>query len=295
MKTPMKRLLMVGVAVLAVLVTVPAFLWFSLTHEPSFYRKMVAQAPAVRKAEAKRFLASSLQLRNDIVNEPTWEAVFSDQEVNAWLAEDLVTYFSDLLPPEVHEPRLMFEVDRVTLAFELDRGGIKSVIWVVAVPRVPEGNVLELTFEKIRAGMLPVPADQVLDRIVAHAQERGLEVSWKRDGQYPVATIRYKPTEGRDDVTLERLHVRKGEIRLVGRSDKKQGYVMAPTLPTRQVLQSKFPKRKVHRDRVSLPREPRERSPAVVPSPEFEPAPEPVETPESAPSEHSRSSNTPTN
>lgn len=290
MKKPMKRLVMVGLAVLAVVVAVPVFFWLSLTHEPSFYRKMVAQTPAVRKAEAKRFLASSLQLRNDIVNEPTWEAVFSDQEVNAWLAEDLVTYFSDQLPPEVHEPRVMFEVDRVTLAFELDRGGIKSVIWIVAVPRVPQGNVLELTFEKIRAGMLPIPADQVLDRIVAHAQERGLDVSWKRDGQYPVATIRYKPHEERDDVTLERLRVRKGEIRLVGRSDKAQGYVMAPRLPNRQVLQSKFPRRKVQRERASLPRA---RADVSQPSRELEPAPEPLESPE--PASISRSSNTPTN
>ena len=291
MKKPMKRLLIAGFSVLTVVVAVPAFFWLTLTHEPSFYRKMVAQTPAARKAEAKRFLASSLQLRNDIVNEPTWEAVFSDQEVNAWLAEDLVTYFSDQLPPEVHEPRVMFEVDRVTLAIELERGGMKSVIWVVAVPRVPEGNVLELTFEKIRAGMLPVPADQVLDRIVEHARERGLDVSWKRDGEYPVATIRYKPHAGRDDVTLERLHVRKGELRLIGRSDKARGLVMAPTLPTRQVLQSKFPRRKVHRDRVSLPR-PRLRFDRPTSPPEFESLPEPVDS--SEPVATSRSSNKPT-
>ena len=59
--------------------------------------------------KAKRFVAQSLQLRNDICNEPTWEAVFTDQEVNAWLAEDLVTHFADQLPPEVHEPRVVFE------------------------------------------------------------------------------------------------------------------------------------------------------------------------------------------
>src|SRR5947209_18018934 len=98
-----------------------------------------------RAVKARRFMAQSLQLRNDICNEPTWEAVFSDQEVNAWLAEDLVTEFADQLPPEVREPRVVFELDRVTLAFELNQGAVDSVIWVVARPRIPEPNVLELT------------------------------------------------------------------------------------------------------------------------------------------------------
>ena len=37
-------------------------------------------------------------------------AVFSDQEVNAWLAEDLVTHFADQLPPEVDESARLFEL-----------------------------------------------------------------------------------------------------------------------------------------------------------------------------------------
>ncbi len=82
-------------------------------------------------------MAQSLQLRNDICNEPSWEAVFTDQEVNAWLAEDLVTHFADQLPPEVYEPRVLFELDRITLAFLLKQGGVQSVITVVARPRVP--------------------------------------------------------------------------------------------------------------------------------------------------------------
>src|SRR3954465_15075149 len=153
-----KRVLIIGLA-LALLATIPGAIWVSLTHQPRFYRAMVRVPRAKVQAEAKSFVAHSLQLRNDIVNEPTWEAVFTDQEVNAWLAEDLVTHFADVLPPGVHDPRVVFEIDRATLAFRLDRGPLTSVIWVVAGIRVPEGNVVELTLEKIRAGALPFSAD----------------------------------------------------------------------------------------------------------------------------------------
>ena len=243
MRKPSKRLLVLGLILLAMLAALPGLAWLSVTHKPDFYRVTVLIPKAEQEKEAKEFVAQSLQLSNDIRNEPSWEAIFTDQQVNAWLAEDLVTHFADQLPSEVHEPRVMFELDRVTLAFELDQGPVRSVIWVVARPEIPEGNVLELTLEKIRAGVLPIPADKVLDKLTYHAKAHGLDMKWKRDGEFPVVTIRYKPQRGRDDVKLERVRIRKGEIRLAGTSDVSQGQIRALNLPTRKVLQSKFPKR----------------------------------------------------
>jgi len=249
-----KRAVIVGL-VLLVIATIPGLIWVSLTHRPGFYLAMVRLPGTDRAVKAKRFVAQSLQLRNDICNEPTWEAIFTDQEVNAWLAEDLVTHFADQFPPEVHEPRVVFEVDRVTLAFQLDQGPFSSVIWVVARPHVPEGNVLELTLEKIRAGVLPVPADRILDRISEHARAHGLDVRWNRGEEgYPIVTLRYTPDSERDDIKLEQVQIQSGQIRLAGRSRHVRGLVRRPTLtlPTRKVLQSKFPRRKVQA-RVGLP------------------------------------------
>lgn len=245
MRKPSKRVLTIGVLGLAVCLAVPAAVWISLTHKPKFYQAMVRVPRDVQHAKAQRFVAQSLQLRNDICNEPTWEAVFTDQEVNAWLAEDLVTEFADQLPPEVHEPRIVFDLDRVTLAFELDQGPVRSVVWVVARPRVPEPNMLELRLEKIRAGVLPVPAEKVIGQIVDHVREHGIEVEWKRVDSLPVVTMRYTPHSEREDVILEQVQIRDGEVRLAGRSNRSKGVVRTPALPTRKVLQSKFPRRRI--------------------------------------------------
>src|SRR5690348_14359456 len=106
-----KRLIIGGLALVGIGVSVPALLWYSLKYEPTFYRQMATVPRAQSQERARRFVAQSAQLRNDIYNEPRWEAVFSDEEVNAWLAEDLVTHFADQLPPEVHDPRILFEPD----------------------------------------------------------------------------------------------------------------------------------------------------------------------------------------
>ncbi len=245
MRKKTKRVIWVGVA-LAVLAAMPVGVWLSLTYQPSYYRAMVLQSREQRQGKARKFVAQGLQLRNDICNEPNWEAVFSDQEVNAWLAEDLVTHFADQLPPEVYEPRVLFEMDRIILAFELRQRSVHSVITVVARPRVPEGNTVELTLEKIRAGILPVPADKVLDRIVDYARYLGVDVEWTRREGYPVVLIRYTPNLQRDDVQLEEVQIRAGQLRLAGRSDRSRGAFYRPTLPSRRVLQSTFPMRKYH-------------------------------------------------
>ena len=206
MKKVPKRLLWLALS-LGILAMIPAGIWFSLTYQPAYYRDIVLLPRQQREDQAKKFVTQSLQLRNDICNEPTWEAVFTDQEVNAWLAEDLVTHFVDQLPPEIHQPRLVFELDRITLAFQLRQRGLDSVITVVARPRVPEGNTVELTLERIRAGILPVPADPVIDRIIEYARFHGVDVEWTRKDGYPVVVLRYTPNIEREDVQLEEVQI----------------------------------------------------------------------------------------
>lgn len=236
-----RRWVFIAGLICTAILTVPAVVWYLLTYEPSFYRVRSRLAPEQRRAVARQFARQSLQLRNDIANEPRWEARFSDEEVNAWLAEDLVTHFADQIPEGVNDPRVAFEPDRATLAFQLEQGPVRSVIWVVVGVRVPEPNALALTIEKIRAGVMPVPAEKLLGRITDYARSRGLDVQWQRDGEHPVALVRYQPDAKRRDIILESIQLLDGQIRLLGRSEQRDEAVLK--LPTRRVLQSTFPRR----------------------------------------------------
>ena len=238
-----KRLAIFAAATLAVLAAIPLCTWLGLTHQPDFYRQKVRIPDAVRRQDARKFVAQGMRLRNDIMNEPRWEAAFSDQEVNSWLAEDLVTHFADQIPEGVHEPRVVFEPDRATFAFQLDQGPMRSVVWVVVSARMAEQNVLALTIEKIRAGVVPIPAEKLLEPIAERARARGLDIHWEQDGDLPVALIKYDPNAKRQDIVLEKLEILDGRIRLSGRSDRSAGRAAALILPSGKSLQSRFPKR----------------------------------------------------
>lgn len=253
-----RRWLVLGFALFALIAT-PTALWVLITRQPEFYRRVAEIAPERRRTEAKKFLAQSLQLRNDVDNEPRWEAVFTDEQVNSWLAEDLVKQFSDQIPHGVHEPRILFELDRVHFGFLLDQGPVRSVVSVVARVRVPGDHEVSLTIEKIRAGIVPIPANQLLDQFADAARARGLDVRWEEEDGLPVAIVKYSPDARRRDIVLDKLQVLDGQIRLAGRSSKGRA-LATPSLPNREVLQSTFrgTKRKDHapkpvRNNVSSP------------------------------------------
>lgn len=240
----------------AVLALAPVLVWTFLLHQPDFYRQLIVIPPEKRDKQARRFLNQSLQLRNDIINEKAWEAVFSAEEINSWLAEDLLKHFADLVPNGLRDPRVAFEPDRLMLAFEMDQGPLRSVVWAVLLVEVTRPNVVSLTIEKLRAGALPVPPEQVLGDLVAHARRFGLDVDWSRENGKHVIELSYEPQSKRKDIRLDQVQIFNGSIRLHGHSEPRAGEQTTLRLPDQELLQSRFPRRKVQQSSESSGRGP---------------------------------------
>jgi hypothetical protein len=215
--------------------------WAGLRHEPEFYRKLVAQPPQADQADA--FVSHTARLRNDVVNEPRWEVVFSEAEVNAWLATDLEQEFADRLPPGVSEPRVLFEPDRITLAFQLDDAAGRSVVWAVLRVGLVGENELSLALDRVQRGAFPIPAGVVLDRLAAQATNLGMRVTRGEDDGSPSVVLQL-PAGDRTRAVIETLQIAEGWIRLAGTSRSRE--TLASSLPPGQEwLQSAFPRWKV--------------------------------------------------
>ena len=204
--------------------------WRASKHEEEWYVEAVAAAePEVqaRRVEAgDEFERHALELRNEARHTGAWEAVFTQQQINGWLASDLKEKFPDMLPSYVHDPRVKIEEDVARAAFRLKNSQIDAVIVVSVDLYLTENpNELAVRFRDAHAGLVPLPLKRVTDVAEQAAKKTNISLQWQQNGGDPVALIQIpeevKDVEGR--LIVENIEVRDGEVYLSGRTVKPDG------------------------------------------------------------------------
>lgn len=189
----------------------------AVSYRPSFYHAPVV-APAVRQEYAEEFVERSLQLRNDAMNETRWEAVFSDAQINAWLAEDFVTQFADVLPSGVEDPRVVFDTDKLTVAFTYHEGLIHSVVWATLRVSVDAEKEIALELESLRAGMIPLPDSMLTEKLDRLVGGTTMSLTWTREGSNTVGKLRHDSRKSGRQIRIDSLLLAPGWIKVAGRS-----------------------------------------------------------------------------
>ena len=190
-------------------------------HVPEFYDRAIQADPATQKDASDKMLQKAAALVSDVGNEAEWKSLFTEDEINGWLAVDLAENHPDALPSSVTDPRVSIKPDRLTLACRYERGGWKCVLSVVLDVYLADSNVVALRIRKARAGAVPLPLDEVLDRITAVAGKADLQLRWQQAEGDPVALLSIRPPRDDDErvVRIESIKLGDGEIYLAGRSE----------------------------------------------------------------------------
>jgi hypothetical protein len=170
-----------GVAALALIVCGTAAYW-ALWQEPDFYAQamQVPADPVAQKQQAKQFVQRTLRLVDDIRHANHWSEHFSQEQVNSWLAEELHHKYADLVPRGVNDPRVQFVPDTVQIGFRYQRGDWQGIVSLNVKPCVPQDNQLALEIQSVRAGLLPIPLDSVIEKVLKGFRKRGWSVKWKQ-------------------------------------------------------------------------------------------------------------------
>ena len=190
-------------------------------HVPEFYGRAIQADPTAQKVASDTMLRKAAALVSDVGNEDEWKSLFSEDEINGWLAVDLVENHPDALPPSVTDPRVSIEPDRLTLACRYDWGDWKCVLSIVVDVYLTEPNVTALRIRTARAGAVPLPLDQVLDQITTAAGKMDLELRWQQAEGDPVALVSIRPPRDDDKrvVRIESFKLGEGEVYLAGSSE----------------------------------------------------------------------------
>jgi hypothetical protein len=193
-------------------------------HQPKFYQRALLVEPEVQREEGDALEKNVLQLHNTARNEGRWEAVFTESQINGWLAADLPEKFPHILPAGTDEPRVAIGEEEIKIACRYQRGKVNTIIsFDLIVNLTSETNTLAVRVSKVRAGALPVPLKRFLTPITRVCVRSGITLRWTQIDGDPVALVTI-PHEHEDyahrEIYLEAFEMRDGEIVLAGRTQK---------------------------------------------------------------------------
>jgi hypothetical protein len=199
------------------------FHW-ALRQEPDFYRRAVRIDPAAQKEASSQMLQRAAAVGSDAKKEGRWQALFTAEQINGWLAVDFVENFPDALPESFRDPRVEIRPDGMTLAGRLMRDGDTNVVALTVEPYLPEPNVLALRIRGARAGLVPVPLGEILDGISEAAAEMELRLLWRRVDGDPLALIPISLATEQDGrlIQIDTLRLSEGEIYLAGTTRQRE-------------------------------------------------------------------------
>jgi hypothetical protein len=196
--------------------------FLALQSEPSFYVAAVESPVANPQESGEELERNILALHNDAHDAGTWTALFTDEQVNGWLAADLPEKFPELLPSSVTDPRVHFASGEVQLGCRLTGNRFASVVSAtVSVQLADEPNTLAVRIHGAWAGRFPLPLKGLLDQVREAADRADVPLRWVQVDGDPVALITLTDLSPLDDghqPRLTRIEFGEGTLQLTGQT-----------------------------------------------------------------------------
>jgi uncharacterized protein YpmS len=197
-------------------------LYVASQQVPDFYQRAMQADPAAQKAASDKMLQQTTAFVSDVKKEGRWQALFTEEQINGWLAVDLVKNHRDVLAASISDPRVQIEPDRMSLACRYQEGRMQSVLSLTVGVSLAESNAVALRIRKARAGAMPLPLDSVLSRVSEAARHAGQKIQWRQVDGDPVALISLDSAQqGRTAVEIDTIVLRKGEIYVAGTTKRR--------------------------------------------------------------------------
>lgn len=195
-----------------------ALLFAAARHVPSFYAQAVQLDAAAQADESHEFLVATTALASNAHRAGRWQALITAAQINGWLAVDRVENHPDLFAPEILEPRVAIEPGLAKLAFRFQDGNFNTVVSLELEVFLPEPNVVALRIHSARAGAIPIPLGDLLEKVTASATEAGVHLRWLETDGDPTAWITLPAADDPEDLSLrlDTLQLRDSAVFLSG-------------------------------------------------------------------------------
>jgi len=221
-----KKLYIAGAVFCGILLAVAAgllLLYKGAQQVPEEYRQVVDIEHDALQQGSDEMLRQAAALASDVKQQGQWQVLFTAQQINGWLAVDLPENHPRTLPDTMSDPRVVIKPDCIVLFCRFRRKNLESVLSLTVEPYMAEANVLALRIRRVRAGLVPMPLENVLAAVSKAARKAELPLQWRRADGDPVAlvTIPQPRDEQNKVVEIKSLRLGEGEIYLSGRTERR--------------------------------------------------------------------------
>jgi len=210
-------------ASLVVLLLIGLAVWvhWAARQVPEWYEQAVATTDgAAQKKASDRMEQRTADLVSGLESTGRWEVVFTEEQINGWLAVGLKEKHPDVLPEGFAEPRIKIEPDGVSGACQVEHGVISGVGSLKVDVYLIEPSVVAVRIRRARLGRMPWPLDKILGGISDSASRADIPLGWSQTEGDPVAVIRIPLIEDDKRVRIEAVQLDKGKIYVAGVTER---------------------------------------------------------------------------
>lgn len=209
--------------VTALLVAILGGAYFAAQQVRPFYTEALDIEPEDLERGRRELESRATALYSDAQQIGHWQALFTAEQINGWLATQLAqnTETPDSpLPKEIRDPRVAITRDVLTLGFRTTSGGVETVISVDAAVSLTETGAVAVRLIAVRAGALPLPVLQLADELAEACQRLNLPVRWTRQDGKPVALVEIQSSE---PIYVDAIQLDEDQLYVAGHTERDRG------------------------------------------------------------------------
>lgn len=216
-----RRLRIAAIGIVALVAVLATALWgaYAALHRVRpFYEQALAVEPQALEDGGRELESRATALYNDIRRSGEWQAAFTADQINGWLATQLGDLYEEELPRGIADPRVSIEDGKFTLGFRARRGGVETVVSADAAVSLTETGAVAIRLISVKAGALPLPVMQVADDLSQVCRELSLPVRWTQEAGKPIALIDVETDFSSDErrIVLDSAELRDGTLFIAG-------------------------------------------------------------------------------
>jgi hypothetical protein len=182
-----------------------------------FYEQALKIEPAASERSGRELESRATALYSDAKQLGPWQALFTAEQINGWMATKLIENAGGELPPNFRDPRIAITRDLLSLGFCTTSGGVETVISVDAAVSVTDDGTVAIRLISVRAGALPLPVAQLANDLAEACKKVKAPVHWITHNGQPIALVEIQT---REPMYVDVIQLDENELYVAGHTGK---------------------------------------------------------------------------